>query len=45
MEGLDRTERTGVGLPMEVSKRKAGYQTGGDKFVDIVGVEVLDCGL
>lgn len=42
VEGLDGAERAGVGLPMQVSKGEAGDQAGGEEFVDIVRVEVLD---
>lgn len=43
VEGLDGAERAGMGLPVQVSKGEAGYQAGGEEFVDIVRVEVLDC--
>lgn len=43
VEGLDGAERAGVGLPMQVPQRKAGDQAGGDEFVHIVGVKILDC--
>lgn len=45
VEGLDGAERTGVGLPVKVSKREAGYQAGSEELVDIVWIEILDCKL
>lgn len=42
MEGFDGAEGPGVGLPVEVAEREAGDEAGGEEFVDVVRVEVLD---
>lgn len=43
MEGIDRSERTGVGLPVKMSEWESGHKTRREEFVDVVGIVIFDC--
>ncbi len=43
MQGVDRPQRAGVGLPVQMAEGQPGDQARGEQLVHAIGIVVLDC--